>query len=183
MPSDVLEPANCCHFCGAPNSDLRIFKHPELGCIYWLSGHICQECVDAGKEQERLKKMLETKCEECKEYNTLICRLHKLGTRKNFNPDSRTVQKIGKRLKELEKSREVRIQLRQQFQEIGLIEKSNFIGEFKTDLNLEKCEYCQDNSHICIFDDLFEVDTKMLHDIQDLFLNYRMHGRLINRAY
>jgi hypothetical protein len=162
---------------------LRVFTHPELGNIHWLSVYTCQKCQDIGKEQEYLKKMLETKCEECNKYKTLIGRLHKLSNRTNFNPESRTVRKIGKYLEELEKNQEARIQLAELFQRTCLDEKVHIISEYGTDLKLVKCECGQDNSYNCIFEDDFKVDREIIHELSDLFLNYMIHGRLINRAY
>lgn len=60
-----------CEICGAPDAIVRSFEHPKYGTIEWLQGLTCQKCNDAGKEPDYVKKILGTKLEEAKEYDTL----------------------------------------------------------------------------------------------------------------
>ena len=49
---------NICDICGAPNALLRTITNPELGIIDELSGFTCQECIDADKEYDYLKSLV-----------------------------------------------------------------------------------------------------------------------------
>lgn len=155
-----------CEICGAPDAIVRNFEHPKYGKIEWLQGSICKKCLDAGKEPDYVKKILETKFEEANEYDTLNNELEKLYKRTDGYPDAEDVKKLTDRLDELVKSENERHLLAEWFLKTRMENKLEFISKYGQGVKEEKCEICDnDNAYLCIVEDYFEGKKAVLDEL------------------
>jgi hypothetical protein len=131
--------------------------------IEWLQGTICKKCLDAGKEPDFVKKILETKFVEATEYDTSKNELEKLYKRTHGYPDAEDVKKLTDRLDVLVKSENKRHQLAVWLMETRMENKLEFISKYGQGVKEEKCEICgDDNAYICIIEDYFEGKKAIL---------------------